>query len=90
MLKLPPEMAINHVESLYHQIFQDSMETSDITIDISEVQRADTASIQLLCAVQKHLLSLEHKIVWHGESDALAQAVNELGLTHYLFHSIEN
>lgn len=90
MLKLPADMSIHHVEGLYQQISQDSGETSDVTVDISEVQRADTASVQLLCALQKHLHTLEHEIIWHGESEALAQAVSELGLTNYLFHGTES
>jgi anti-anti-sigma regulatory factor len=48
------------------------------------VTRADTASIQLLCALQKHLLSVQHKIIWVGESKPLQQAINSLGLSHYL------
>ncbi|WP_440054353.1 STAS domain-containing protein [Pseudoalteromonas sp. T1lg65] len=90
MLKLPSEFTINQVESLYQQVFQESPETSDVIIDISDVSQADTASVQLLCALQKHLSTLEHKIVWHGESEALQEAVEQLGLANYLFQSTES
>ena len=46
--------------------------------------RADTASVQLLCSLQKHLLSVQHKIIWVGQSDALKSVITQLGLSEYL------
>lgn len=57
---------------------------TDVILDISHVTRADTASIQLLCSLQHTLMKTEHKISWHGESDALSTAVKTLGLQQYL------
>ena len=56
----------------------------DVSIDVSDVLRVDTASIQVLCALQKHLLEINNGIRWHGESQALNKAVDELGLTGLL------
>ncbi|KAF7769051.1 hypothetical protein PCIT_a3596 [Pseudoalteromonas citrea] len=84
MLKLSPELTISQVEDLHQQLRQELHVEHDICIDISEVSRADTASIQLLCALQKHLLNINHQIVWHGQSTAFHNAVDELGLIKLL------
>ncbi|WP_338053562.1 MULTISPECIES: STAS domain-containing protein [Pseudoalteromonas] len=84
MIKLPTELAITQVESLHQDLLQELSSNDDICLDISEVTRADTASVQLLCALQKHLLSVQHKIIWVGQSEPLQQAINSLGLSHYL------
>ncbi|ASM51447.1 hypothetical protein PESP_a3669 [Pseudoalteromonas espejiana DSM 9414] len=84
MLKLPSELAIMQVETLHQDLLQELNSNNDICLDISDVVSADTASIQLLCALQKHLLTIHHKIVWVGSSDALQNAINQLGLNQYL------
>ena len=84
MLKLPSELAIMQVETLHQDLLQELNSNNDICLDVSEVVSADTASIQLLCALQKHLLPIHHKIVWVGSSDALQNAINQLGLSQYL------
>ncbi|MCQ8879866.1 STAS domain-containing protein [Pseudoalteromonas shioyasakiensis] len=84
MLKLPEELAITKIESLHQDLLNELSTNDDVCIDISEVSRADTASIQLLCALQKHLLSVHHKIIWIGQSEPLNNAINQLGLNEYL------
>ncbi|WP_404342055.1 lipid asymmetry maintenance protein MlaB [Pseudoalteromonas mariniglutinosa] len=84
MLKLPAELAITHVETLHQDILQELTGNDDVYLDISEVVRADTASIQLLCALQKHLLTLQHKIIWVGHSEPLMRTITDLGLGHCL------
>lgn len=84
MLKLPSELVITQVETLHQDLLQELNSNDDISLDISDVVSADTASIQLLCALQKHLLTIQHKIIWVGSSRALAHTINQLGLSHYL------
>ncbi len=84
MLKLPAELAITQVENLHQDLLQELHSNDDVCLDISEVARADTASIQLLCALQKHLLCVQHKIIWVGQSEPLKNAINRLGLSEYL------
>ncbi|BBN82825.1 hypothetical protein PA25_28100 [Pseudoalteromonas sp. A25] len=84
MLKLPSELAINQVEELHQLVLQELAVDQDVCVDISEVIRVDTASIQLFCALQKHLLAISHKILWHGYSQAFSNSVDELGLTEFL------
>ncbi|MFC3034848.1 lipid asymmetry maintenance protein MlaB [Pseudoalteromonas fenneropenaei] len=84
MLKLPSELAVSRIEELQQQIAQELHEERDIHIDIVDLVRVDTACIQLLCALQKQLHAIEHKIVWHGKSEALLEAVHVLGLSDFL------
>lgn len=84
MLKLSSELTISQVEDLYQQLQQELHVEQGVCIDVSEVTRVDTASIQLLCALQKHLLKINHQIVWHGQSTAFSNAVGELGLLEFL------
>lgn len=84
MFKLPSELAINQVEDLHREVLHELEIEQDVCIDISDVVRADTASVQLLCALQKYLLSINHKIIWSGESKDFNAAVDELGLTEFL------
>ena len=71
MLKLPSELAITQVETLHQDLLHEINSNDDICLDINDVISADTASIQLLCALQKHLLTIQHKIIWVGSSEAL-------------------
>lgn len=84
MLKLPSELAITQVEMLHQDLLQELNGNDEICLDIGDVISADTASIQLLCALQKHLLTIQNKIIWVGRSDALTHAINQLGLSQYL------
>ncbi|MDP2634222.1 MULTISPECIES: STAS domain-containing protein [unclassified Pseudoalteromonas] len=84
MIKLPAELAINQVEILHQDLLNELSGNDDVCLDISDVTRADTASVQLLCSLQKHLLSVQHKIIWVGQSDALKSVITQLGLSEYL------
>jgi anti-anti-sigma regulatory factor len=84
MFKLPTQLIINHVEVLYHQITELLATGEDVVLDISEVEKADTAGLQLLCVVQKSLKKTDHKIAWQGQSEALSQTANLIGVNGFL------
>ncbi len=84
MLKLPSELAITQIDSLHMQLQNELDAHDDICLDISDVMRADTASVQLLCSLQKHLQLTGHEILWVGQSEALQEAVLNLGLKAFL------
>ena len=84
MLKLPSELTISQVEALHTELQTQLQSNSDVCLDISDVTKADTACVQLLCALQKSLQLGDHAIVWEGSSTALAQACNTLGVATYL------
>jgi len=84
ILKLPNELSIVQVDVLHQDLLSELNNSRDICLDISDVMSADTASVQLLCALQKHLLTINQKIAWVGSSDALKNVIEQLGLSEYL------
>ncbi|OCQ19625.1 hypothetical protein A7985_19580 [Pseudoalteromonas luteoviolacea] len=87
MIKLPSELAINKVEELHQQFVQELETGQPICIDINDVSKVDTATIQMLCALQKRLINSDQQITWHGESPVLFESVEQLGLTDILSFS---
>lgn len=84
MFQLPEELKINNVATLHQTFIELLNEGKAIEIDVNQVVQADTASIQLLCALQKHLLLTQNKIQWHGKSDALNASAKALGVLTFL------
>lgn len=84
MFKLPKDLIINHVEDLYSQL-RELMETGDdIVLDISQVEKTDTACLQLLCVMQKSLQEIGHQITWQGNSEALKSTARMIGVEDFL------
>jgi ABC-type transporter Mla MlaB component len=84
MFQLPEELIINNIASFHQKLIMLLENNENIEIDITQVAQADTASVQLLCALQKNLLSTEHKIKWHGTSHALSTSAKSLGVLSFL------
>lgn len=51
-----------------------------VTLDVSAVERVDTATMQLLCAFVRDRGGRNQNITWRGESQALQDAVRLLGV----------
>lgn len=84
ILKLPAQMIINHVEDIQAQ-FNDIMASGDeVVIDINDVEKVDTACLQLLCVVQKSLSGIGQSISWQGSSEALASTAKLIGVKEFL------
>lgn len=84
MFCLPEQLIINNIEALYTSLDEFLSSGEDVCIDISKVEKADTASVQLLCVIQKDLLGLGQSIRWQGKSDALDSSANLLGVAKFL------
>jgi len=52
----------------------------DITIDVSSLQKIDTAGIQLLTSIVRHVESRGNKVIWSELSPAFINAATLLGL----------
>jgi ABC-type transporter Mla MlaB component len=55
-------------------------EGTDVTLDVSAVERVDTATMQLLCAFARDRIGRKQNVTWRGESQALRDAVRLLGV----------
>lgn len=51
-----------------------------VTLDVSAVERVDTATMQLLCAFVRDRSGRNQSVSWRGESQALQDAVRLLGV----------
>lgn len=59
-------------------------ESTDVTLDVSAVERVDTATMQLLCAFVRDRSGRKQSVTWRGESQALQDAVRLLGVGELL------
>jgi ABC-type transporter Mla MlaB component len=84
MYQLSQELIINDVVTLKQNLLAELEKEGELVLDVSNVSKIDTASIQLLCALQKHLLTTQHAIAWHGESEAILRASATLGVREFL------
>jgi ABC-type transporter Mla MlaB component len=57
---------------------------TDVTLDVSAVERVDTATMQLLCAFVRDRSGRQQNVNWRGESQALQDAVRLLGVGELL------
>src|SRR5690606_19082651 len=55
-------------------------ESTEVTLDVSAVERVDTATMQLLCAFVRDRSGRNQSVAWRGESQALQDAVRLLGV----------
>ena len=83
-IKLETQLQIMLVESLHEELEELLGTGADLEIDGSQVERSDTAAIQLLVAVQATLKGRDSEIRWTGVSEPLREAVEMLGLTQAL------
>jgi ABC-type transporter Mla MlaB component len=81
---LPAQLIINDVESLHQQLNEIMESGDDVVLDISDVQKVDTAGLQLLCVVQKSLTDIGHQISWQGKSDTLSMTARMVGVGDFL------
>jgi len=68
-----------------HQKLQTALnQSSTITLKADDVEKVDTAGLQLCVALNKEVAKLSGQILWHQPSQALAQAAKTLGLTQHI------
>lgn len=84
MFKLPAQLIINHVEDIYHQLTELLQSGENVVLDISEIEKADTAGLQLLCVIQKSLIEIGQQIAWQGHSKPLLDTAKMVGVSGFL------
>lgn len=77
-------LSIEGVEALHAQLEDALQQGSDICLDGSLVQYADTAGLQLIAAFQRALDKTGHSACWAEPSDVLMQTAGYLGLTEII------
>lgn len=87
-MKLSSKLHISNAESFANDLLALVGQSKSIELDISDVDSADTASIQVLCALQKSLETEDSEIVWIGKNEPLYHAANQLGVAGFLGLSV--
>lgn len=83
-IQLPGELTIARSGEFYQRFTELMEQGRDIALDASEVDRIDTAFIQLLYQVQRALAETSHRLKWINTSEALVRSVELLGMDEQL------
>jgi anti-anti-sigma regulatory factor len=83
-MKLASKLHISEVEGLTKELTSLLDSSQDVSIDVSDVEAIDTASMQALCSLQKSLAVTGSNINWVGHSKAFKEAADTLGVAEFL------
>lgn len=83
-VQLPQELHISSVSALHQELKAVLESSGDVEINGSQVERADTASLQLLASLQMSLQQVDKKIIWVEPSDTLVSTAKLLDLNGLL------
>lgn len=83
-LILPADCTVAEADTLKSTLVRRLNESQPVTLDVSALQRIDTAALQLLAAFVRDRRTAGRAVVWHGNAAALDAAAGLLGLHHML------
>lgn len=79
-LRLAAECTVAEAEALKSELGQRLQASAPVTLDVSALQRIDTAGLQLLAAFIRDRRTAGRTVVWRGRASALETAAALLGL----------
>ncbi len=71
---------ISMVNEINQKLKKSLSSGSDISIDVSKIDRIDTAGAQMLCAFYQDAKSREIKCNWTDPSEVFLKSIQQLGL----------
>jgi len=77
-------LTIANVADLHSKITSVLEISSIIELDAQEVEKVDTAGLQLLVALSQELEKSDGHLLWKAPSDTLNEAIKITGMTPYL------
>ena len=83
-LSLAAECTVAEAETLKAELARRLDESGPVTVDVSALQRIDTAALQLLAAFVRDRRTAGRPVAWRGRASALEAAANLLGLNDIL------
>jgi len=81
---LPPDCRIATQAALKAELLGALEHDAIVALDGSQVERVDTAALQLLVLFRRELQARGGTLDWHGTSEAFNEAAGLLGLTRLL------
>ena len=82
-VSMPADCRIAEVGALHRQL-RGALESSQIVLDGTTVDRVDTAALQLLVVFQREAKKRERHVQWAAASAPLYDAASQLGLVEAL------
>ena len=73
-------LSIARVGEIYTQLLTSFAEQQAVNLDLSQLERVDTAAIQLLYSFQRDALAQGLVIIWSNPSKVFCDAVDILGI----------
>jgi len=83
-LTLAADCTVAEADGLKSELARLLDESGPITVDVSALQRIDTAGLQLLAAFVRDRRTAGRAVAWRGEASALEAAAGLLGLNDML------
>ena len=83
-LALTAECSVAEADSLKSELKRRLEESEPVTVDVSALQRIDTAALQLLAAFVRDRRGAGRAVRWRGQAAALDTAAGLLGLNDML------
>ena len=83
-LTLAADCTVAEVDALKAALARRLEESQPVTLDVSALQRIDTAALQLLAAFVRDRRTAGRAVAWSGRAPALEAAAGLLGLHHML------
>ena len=81
---LAAECTVAEADALKSELAGRLDEPGPVTVDVSALQRIDTAGLQLLAAFVRDRREAGRAVEWHGQAPALQAAAGILGLNNML------
>ncbi|PCJ33314.1 MAG: hypothetical protein COA90_00295 [Gammaproteobacteria bacterium] len=73
-------LGIADVGDLYAKLLTELAEGNSVRFNVSEIERIDTAALQVMCSYSKEVISHGQSLVWQSPSEAFLRSVRLLGL----------
>ena len=83
-VKCGEALTIANVADLHSRLTKALDKSSTIELDTHEVEKVDTAGLQLLVALNQELEKSSGHLTWKNPSDALSEAIQTTGMAPYL------
>jgi ABC-type transporter Mla MlaB component len=83
-LSLAADCTVAEADSLKSELARRLNESAPVTLDVSALQRIDTAGLQLLAAFVRDRRTAGRAVAWRGRAAALEAAAGLLGLQDML------
>jgi len=82
-IDLGDSLGISQVGDIYAQLLAALAEEQAVNVDLSRIERVDTAAIQLLYSFQAHASAQGLVIIWSNPSKVFCDAVDILGVNPF-------